>query len=151
MRRRSGWRARLGCTLKRNLSWMEPPPRSIRWRERTFVLHQPLTVKEENEGMALQVVGAGLPRTGTSSLKVALEHLLGGRCYHMAVIPGRPFVLGEGWDRALAGAAGWETLLAGYAATVDWPASLFWRELSAVNPGALVLLSVRDSAELWWR
>ena len=44
--------------------------------------------------MSLRVVGAGLPRTGTRSLKEALEHLLGGRCYHMSVIPGHPFDLG---------------------------------------------------------
>jgi hypothetical protein len=33
--------------------------------------------------MALQVIGAGLGRTGTTSLKRALEQLLGGPCYHM--------------------------------------------------------------------
>src|SRR4051812_39414468 len=38
----------------------------------------------------------------------------------------------------------------GYVAAVDWPASMFWRELSEANPGALVLLSVRDTAEAWW-
>jgi len=53
--------------------------------------------------MTLQVVGAGLPRTGTSTLTVALEHLLGGRSYHMSVIPGHPFDLGVGWNQALAG------------------------------------------------
>ncbi len=102
--------------------------------------------------MNLEIVGAGLPRTGTSSLKKALTHLLGGRCYHMSVIPGHPFDLGAGWDRALAGdTPDWDQLLDGYVATVDWPASLFWRELSEVNPEALVLLSVRDTAEEWWQ
>jgi len=99
----------------------------------------------------LRVVGAGLPRTGTSSLKKALEHLLGGRCYHMMEIPGHPFELGAGWDGALAGGVpDWDRIFAGYSAAVDWPASMFWRELSAANPGALVLLSVRDTAEAWW-
>lgn len=46
--------------------------------------------------MGLRIVGAGLPRTGTSSLRLALEQLLGGRCYHMSVIPGHPFDLGRG-------------------------------------------------------
>ena len=102
--------------------------------------------------MNLRVVGAGLPRTGTSSLKVALEHLLGRKCYHMSVIPGHPFDLGPGWDRALAGETpDWDQLLAGYVAAVDWPASMFWRELSEANPDALVLLSVRDTPEAWWR
>jgi hypothetical protein len=102
--------------------------------------------------MKLRVVGAGLPRTGTHSLSVALEHLLGGLCYHMRVIPGHPFDLGAGWNLALAGGApDWGQLLDGYVAAVDWPASMFWRELSAANPQALVLLSVRDSAETWWQ
>ena len=102
--------------------------------------------------MDLRVIGAGLPRTGTHSLKLALEQLLGRRCYHMSEIPGHPFDLGPGWDRALAGRTpSWDTLLRGYVATVDWPASMFWRELSDVNPDALVLLSVRDSAETWWQ
>ena len=101
--------------------------------------------------MSLRIVGAGLPRTGTSSLRLALEQLLGGRCYHMSVIPGHPFDLGTGWNRALAGdTPDWDELFAGYIAAVDWPASLFWRELSAAYPDALVLLSVRDSAETWW-
>lgn len=100
--------------------------------------------------MALRVVGAGLPRTGTRSLKDALEELLGGPCLHMSAIPGHPFDLGAGWHGALAGhAPDWARLLDGYVAAVDWPASHFWRELSSAYPDALVLLSVRDSAEVW--
>jgi len=100
----------------------------------------------------LRVVGAGLPRTGTQSLQLALEELLGGRCYHMREIPGHPFDLGEGWNRALAGDTGdLETLLDGYVASVDWPASMFWRALSEANPGALLLLSMRDTPETWWQ
>lgn len=102
--------------------------------------------------MNLKVVGAGLPRTGTASLKAALERLLGGPCYHMREIEGHPFDLGRGWQRALSGdAVNWDQLLGGYVAAVDWPASMFWRQLSEANPGALVILSVRDSTEVWWR
>ena len=98
--------------------------------------------------MNLRVIGAGLPRTGTHSLGTALEHLLGGRYYHMSVIPGHPFDLGDGWNRALANqTVDWDQLFEGYVAALDWPASMFWRELSAAYPEALVLLSVRDSAE----
>jgi hypothetical protein len=100
----------------------------------------------------LRVVGAGLPRTGTASLQIALEQLLGGPCYHMRTIPGHPFDLGPAWSEALAGGQpDWAGLLDGYVATVDWPASMFWRELSAANPEALVLLSMRDSAKTWWQ
>ncbi len=102
--------------------------------------------------MDLRVIGAGLPRTGTSSLRVALEHLLGGRCYHMSAIPGHPYDLGPAWDTALAGGLpDWGLLLKGYVAAVDWPASMFWRELARANPKAIVLLSLRENAEVWWR
>jgi hypothetical protein len=98
--------------------------------------------------MNLQVVGAGLPRTGTASLAIGLEHLLSGPCYHMREIPGHPFDLGPGWDQALLGGLpNWDLLMNGYSAAVDWPVSMFWRELSEANPNALVLLSVRESAE----
>lgn len=102
--------------------------------------------------MPLRVIGAGLPRTGTNSLGTALEHLLGGRYYHMSVIPGHPFDLGVHWDQALAGGrVDWQAVFDGYVAALDWPASMFWRELSEAYPEALVLLSTRDSAETWWR
>lgn len=101
--------------------------------------------------MDLKVVGAGLPRTGTSSLRKALEYLLDGPCCHMSAIPGHPFDLGEGWQRAIAGKpTDWDRVLDGYVAAVDWPASLFWRELSERNPDALVLFSVRKSPVEWW-
>jgi len=101
--------------------------------------------------MTPRIIGAGLPRTGTNSLKQALEYLLGGHCYHMREIPGHPFDLGAGWDVALAGGTpDWSQLFAGYTAAVDWPTSMFWRELSEAYPDALVLLSVRDTAETWW-
>jgi hypothetical protein len=101
--------------------------------------------------MNLRVIGAGLPRTGTHSQQTALEYLLDGRCYHMREIPGHPFDLGEGWSHLLAGDTGvLDEILQGYIATVDWPASMFWRELSQSNPEALILLSVRDNALTWW-
>jgi hypothetical protein len=44
----------------------------------------------------------------------------------------------------------WEALMGGYLASVDWPASAFWPELSAANPDAIVLLSSRTTPEEWW-
>jgi hypothetical protein len=100
--------------------------------------------------MTLRVVGAGLGRTGTLSLKAALEQLLGGRCYHMFETMDRPDD-GLVWTDAAQGRMpDWGAFLAGYVATVDWPACSFWRELADANPDALVLLSVRASAEEWW-
>ncbi|MEP6640388.1 MAG: sulfotransferase family protein [Gaiellales bacterium] len=99
----------------------------------------------------LRVVGAGLGRTGTHSLMLALEQLLGGRCYHMAEVIERPDDVPV-WHAAIAGEQpDWRTFLDEYAATVDWPACAFWQELAAANPGAIVLLSVRASAEAWWK
>jgi hypothetical protein len=70
----------------------------------------------------------------------------------MREIPGHPFDLGPGWSLAQAGGTpDWNQLLNEYVATVDWPASMFWRELSEACPDSLVLLSVRDSAETWWQ
>jgi hypothetical protein len=104
------------------------------------------------QAMTLQVIGAGLPRTGTVSLAAALEQLLGGRIYHMREIPGHPFDLGPAWNQALAGEMpDWERLFDSYVAALDWPASMFWRQLSEAHPDALVLLSLRDSAETWWQ
>jgi len=101
--------------------------------------------------MGLMVVGAGLPRTGTRSLKEALEILLNGSCYHMQdVFSNLDHV--PVWRRALAGEPpDWSRFLEGYVATVDWPASAFWRELSAANPQALVILSRRAQPRTWWR
>jgi len=100
--------------------------------------------------MALQVVGAGLGRTGTNSLKLALERLLGGRCYHMYEAAGRDQDTPV-WHAAVRGApVDWEVFLGEYVAAVDWPACAFWRELYAVNQNALVLLSTRESSEAWW-
>jgi hypothetical protein len=99
------------------------------------------------------VIGTGLPRTGTASLKRALEYLLGGPCHHMSTVPGHPFDLGPDWDRALDGGASqvdWAQAFEGYVAPVDWPASQFWPELAAAYPDATILLSERDSPRLWW-
>jgi hypothetical protein len=100
--------------------------------------------------MSLKVVGAGVGRTGTASLKQALELLLGGRCHHMVEIIADP-PQATGWTEAIEGrAVDWQELLNGYVAVVDWPGASFWRELSAANPDALVLLSTRDP-EAWYR
>lgn len=98
----------------------------------------------------LRVIGAGLPRTGTNSLRLALERLLGGECYHMFTIKSDP-AHARTWVRALDGdLSGVRALLSGCAAAVDWPAAFFWRELLDWYPGAVVVLSVRDSPRTWW-
>jgi hypothetical protein len=101
--------------------------------------------------MTLRVVGAGLGRTGTHSLQLALQQLLEAPCYHMLEVFSHPEHI-EVWHRAVKGdLPDWNTFLADYRATVDWPAASFWRELSAANPDAIVLLSTRASADAWWK
>ncbi|MGH8206523.1 MAG: sulfotransferase family protein [Steroidobacteraceae bacterium] len=96
--------------------------------------------------MALKVIGAGLGRTGTVSLKLALEKLGVGRCYHMIEVFAHPEHVPL-WVRAVQGEPDWDTLLAGYGATADYPACLFWRQLADRYPEAKVILTVRDPNE----
>ncbi|GAB3433179.1 sulfotransferase family protein [Flindersiella endophytica] len=93
----------------------------------------------------LKVIGAGLPRTGTASIKAALDRLGFGPCYHGAHdLRAHP----EHIDRWLYAdtddAPDWDRVFDGYQSAQDWPAGLFWRELARFYPDAKVLLSVRD-------
>jgi hypothetical protein len=99
--------------------------------------------------MSLQLIGAGFGRTGTASLKFALETLGIGRCYHMSEVLADPSHI-ELWLRAERGEAVFEQIFDGFSATVDFPACIFWRELMETYPDAKVLLSVRDP-ERWYR
>jgi hypothetical protein len=95
----------------------------------------------------MKLIGAGLPRTGTLSQKVALEILGVGPCYHMVNVLG-DLDLAPQWRRALDGDGRWDEIFDGFEATVDWPGAFFYRELIDVYPEAKVLLSVRDG-ESW--
>lgn len=99
--------------------------------------------------MELRVVGVGLGRTGTNSLKLALERLLDAPCHHMTEVfaDEAQFPL---WQQAIAGAPDWDAIYGRFGATVDWPGCAFWRELTDANPDAVVLLSRRETPEAWW-
>jgi hypothetical protein len=100
--------------------------------------------------MTLRIIGAGVGRTGTHSLKLALERLLGGRCYHMLEILERPDDIPK-WIAATKGdLPDWPGMFDGYVATVDEPSTAFWRDLMLAYPQAYVLLSYRD-ADDWWQ
>lgn len=97
----------------------------------------------------MKVIGAGFGRTGTWSLKAALEELGFGPCYHMTEVFAHPGHA-DFWSSAWRGEpVDWEGVLGGYEATVDWPACTFYEELMERHPEAKVLLSVRDS-EPWY-
>lgn len=98
--------------------------------------------------MALKVIGAGFGRTGTLSLKFALERLGFIKCYHMMEVVEQPRHAAL-WRAAWRGANVWETLFDGYAAAVDWPVAAFWERLMVVYPEAKVILTERDPAS-WY-
>ncbi len=100
--------------------------------------------------MSMKVIGAGLPRTATTTQMFALEQLGFGPCYHMRDLladleSGLPL-----WEAAFAGDADWEEIFGarGTTSTVDWPSAYYYRELIDYYPDAKVLLSVRP-AESW--
>jgi Sulfotransferase domain len=94
--------------------------------------------------MALQVIGAGLGRNGTLTLKNALETLGFAPCHHMVEVFAQP-EQGAFWLRAAKGEkVDWEEVFANYKASVDWPSCHFYKELSERYPDAKVILSERD-------
>jgi hypothetical protein len=99
--------------------------------------------------MPIQVIGAGFGRTGTLSLKAALEELGFNKCYHMIEVFARMRDAGI-WAAAGRGEpVDWDSLFAGFRATVDFPSCMFYRELMAKYPEAKVVLTVRDP-ERWY-
>jgi hypothetical protein len=99
--------------------------------------------------MPLSVIGAGFGRTGTMSLKLALDRLGFGPCYHMVEVFKNPKASGY-WEAAADGRpVDWEEVFAGYGSTVDWPSATFYKQLANAYPEAKVILTVRDP-EAWF-
>jgi hypothetical protein len=97
--------------------------------------------------MALEIIGPGFGRTGTNSLKLALEQLGFGPCHHMFEVRDNPDRLPD-WEAAARGEAmDWDHVFRGYRSQVDWPGARYWRELAHYYPKAKVVLSVRDPDE----
>lgn len=99
--------------------------------------------------MALKVIGAGLGRTGTLSLKLALDHLGFGPCYHMLELMGQARVRLPQWNEVVRGNPDWDAIFDGFQSSVDYPTCYFWREQAEHYPEAKVILSTRD-AEGWF-
>lgn len=97
----------------------------------------------------MRVIGAGLPRTGTSSLRDGLRVLLGGPVYHMSEAIAHPDHTPH-WVAAISGLSiDWDVFLRGYVAGVDAPFSNCWQPLARAYPQAVVLLSRRADAKSW--
>lgn len=100
--------------------------------------------------MSLTVIGSGFGRTGTASLKRALEMLGFGPCHHMEEVMEHPEQV-PFWQAFVAGeAVDWGEVFKGYRCQVDWPGAHVWRELAATYPDANVIHSVRPE-EVWWK
>jgi hypothetical protein len=99
--------------------------------------------------MALKVIGAGLGRTATFSLKFALEHIGLGPCYHMSEVFASSRRNVPLWLDVVRGKPSWDAIFEGYQSTTDYPACSYWRELAEYYPEAKVILSVRDP-ESWF-
>ncbi|MGH2823557.1 MAG: sulfotransferase family protein [Thermoleophilaceae bacterium] len=98
----------------------------------------------------MKVIGAGFGRTGTMSLKAALEQLGAGPCFHMIDIIRDPSTL-HYWQAAIDGErVDWKEALDGWEGSVDWPGCTFYKQHMETWPEAPVLLSVRDP-EAWYK
>ena len=98
--------------------------------------------------MSLQIIGAGFGRTGTMSLKAALEQM-GYPCYHMVECFPKGPEHWRLWEQAATGNPNWDALFDGYSATVDFPACTSYAQLAEYYPEAKVVLTVRDP-EKWF-
>jgi len=100
--------------------------------------------------MGLAVIGSGFGRTGTKSIKEALEILGLGPCHHMYEVLDNPDQI-PFWQAAVAGeTVDWEQVFAGYNSQIDWPGAHVWRQTAAAFPDAKILHSQRPE-ESWWK
>ena len=105
----------------------------------------------EQDMSNLQVIGAGLGRTGTLSLKTALEELGFSPCHHMIETMKQPDIqlISEALFNNQEDVSALNKMFSGYQATVDYPGCMFYEQFIKLNPDAKVVLSVRDSPESW--
>lgn len=98
----------------------------------------------------MKVIGAGLPRTATTTQMIALEQLGFAPCYHMRDLLGD---LESGlplWESAADGNPDWDAIFGDAQSTCDWPSARYWPQLIERYPDAKVVLTVREP-EGWVR
>lgn len=98
--------------------------------------------------MALEIIGAGFGRTGTYSLKAALERLGFGPCHHMSEVIGDSEQV-RLWTAVTEGRPDYASIFTGFRSAVDFPVAAYWRDVLAATPGAKVILSDRDPED-WY-
>ncbi|MEE2827836.1 MAG: sulfotransferase [Myxococcota bacterium] len=101
---------------------------------------------EDSDGhsVTMEVIGAGYGRTGTASLKAALEILGFGPCYHMFEIQRAPWKARDWLPSTRGEALDWARVYRGYRSAVDWPTCNFYAELAEAYPDARFVLTTRD-------
>ena len=103
----------------------------------------------------LKVIGIGFPRTGTNTLRVALNMLGFGPCYHFWEYAAHPdhANMVKFWANVESLVASnepnriqWEAFFTkyDYESGCDQPLSVYWRELMAAYPNGKFILTVRD-------
>ncbi len=100
--------------------------------------------------MTLKVIGPGFGRTGTKSLKEALEILGFGPCHHMYEVVDNQDQIPKWVGLANGKPLDWNEVFNGYNSQIDWPGAHYWRSTISAFPNAKVVMSVRP-AELWWK
>ena len=98
--------------------------------------------------MALKVIGAGFGRTGTTSLKAALEQLGFSKCHHMDEVMRSAAQVGYWETLANGGKVDWDEVFEGFQSSCDWPSCSYWERLHRHYPEAKIILTVRD--EVRW-
>ncbi len=99
--------------------------------------------------MSIKIIGAGLPRTGTNTLREALEILGFSKTYHMKHLLVHPEDLHYWTTLKATGTTDWDALYDGYQATVDFPCYPWYKEHMKQYPDAKVILSTRPF-EKWY-
>lgn len=94
----------------------------------------------------MKVIGAGLPRTATSTQMIAFEMLGFGPCYHMRNVLADLETGVEPWVQVRQGNRDWESVFGDAQSTCDWPSAAYAKELSEYYPDSKVVLTVRDPA-----
>lgn len=99
--------------------------------------------------MTVKIIGPGFGRTGTKSMKLALEQLGFGPCHHMYEVFDHPPQVDYWTDLAAGKPVDWRQAFDGYQSQIDWPGAHVWRELHSAFPDAKVLLTMRPE-DNWW-
>ena len=94
--------------------------------------------------MGISIIGAGVGRTGTYSLRLAINHLGFGPCHHMEEVLKNMDVQVPLWSEALKGNSNWGSIYKGFKSAVDWPTAGFFRELIKQYPTAKFILTERN-------